>query len=563
LGLLHLAASTEAHHDVIQLLIDVVPNIDVNLRGPLGETPLQVAALKGLPLNIRTLMDCPKINAAAVDAFGATALWYASVNGHLEVVEELLRGARGGKDVGFALKTNSSSAMPNSSALDMARTLAVRELLDEYVQTLELQRGSHPIQVMEAASGYWTPPKSASFSRSPSTSSELSGPPVAAAWASSVGGYKIGSDEDDDDEDDTRHHRADRPSEREITVECDFQVFHMCLSFPYETIEELMDELAVQLRVPAVTTVQYQNPRTGQFEDLESVALLNSQTLITTLRVPSSSTQWWSWEVAPLSESTWVTRQEEHRRSYHTMLVKEGPSIRDAAAFEKLSLLLEGSSIELEHVKRAVAVSNLELLAEFEAFREQLWAGRKAHAPKSGDGWQQKKDAPVRQRYLDQLSKFAERFPWNTGGDQPTAIPMFFPTLESRLHQICQGGFAETEVNFTGPYGRGRYLTSTLRPEDTSLRVAKLCHPGCNLQEGEVLLVVLVSPGKAFPVTEHPLGSGSLKGKPCVQGFTSHYSLANRLDAIPITGGFNPQRDEDHLVIFHPAQVLPLFYLTF
>ena len=129
------------------------------------------------------------------------------------------------------------------------------------------------------------------------------------------------------------------------------------------------------------------------------------------------------------------------------------------------------------------------------------------------------------------------------------------------MAHICQGGFAETEVNFSGAYGRGRYFTTTLFPEDTLIRVAKMSHPGCNLQDDEVLLVAFASPGKVFPVSEHPLGSGSLKGKPCMQGYNSHYTLSNRMDAIPINGSFNTQRDEDNLVIFNPVQVLPAFIL--
>lgn len=530
--LLHVACATDGHQDIAQLLLELLPNLDPNSPGQLGETALHVACLKGLPLAVRTLLEHSNVNVAALDTFGATPLWYASVNGHQPVVEELLREGRGGRDLGFALPTNTSSAMPNLTALEAARTVQVKDLLEEFAEFLVAKKSVLPLANIshELESGYWTPPKSSSTLSRASSAENLS-------------------------------ENGDGPRERrDLVVEFDYRVYNMSLTFPFPSIASLQDELAIQMGLPAVNSVQYLNPRLGVFQDLEHIHLLNTQTLISTLKVNAPTLRWWSWEVQ--EDSAWVSREEEHKRLYYSLVLKDGNTVKDEPGLEKLRTVLEGSNISLNQIKKAVAVHNPGLLAEFEAFREGLWSTKKGNFThsKPTDSWFQKRDAPARQRYIDHLDKYAEQYGWNTG-DQPSVLPVFFPTLESRVHQICQGGFAETEIHFGGQFGRGRYFTTTLFSEDALIRVAKMSHPGCNLQDDEVILLCFASPGKVFPVTEHPLGSGSLKGKPCIQGYNAHYTLSNRMDSIPITGPFNPQRDEDNLVLFSAVQVIPAFVL--
>ena len=76
-----------------------------------------------------------------------------------------------------------------------------------------------------------------------------------------------------------------------------------------------------------------------------------------------------------------------------------------------------------------------------------------------------------------------------------------------------------------------------------------------------------MNPGNTLPVTEHPLDNKtSLKGKPFVPGYQSHYTVVpkkNTSEAFPLTGNevIDPTRHADELVVFQDAQALPLFII--
>jgi len=124
-----------------------------------------------------------------------------------------------------------------------------------------------------------------------------------------------------------------------------------------------------------------------------------------------------------------------------------------------------------------------------------------------------------------------------------------------------------------GFYGQGIYFTrdmdyAALYSNDTP----------------KVFVLAAVNPGNVFPTTEHPfsgsdqktplgaLGFGSrsapksLKGKPGVPGYQSHYTVVpkkNIDDAFPLTGNrpVEPAKHADELVVFQEAQALPLFII--
>lgn len=71
---------------VAALLLDN-PQVDVNFVSPNGETPLMMAALRGETAAARRLIE----RGAEVNRAGWTPLHYAATNGHLDVVNLLLK----------------------------------------------------------------------------------------------------------------------------------------------------------------------------------------------------------------------------------------------------------------------------------------------------------------------------------------------------------------------------------------------------------------------------------------------------------------------------------------
>jgi len=101
-------------------------------------------------------------------------------------------------------------------------------------------------------------------------------------------------------------------------------------------------------------------------------------------------------------------------------------------------------------------------------------------------------------------------------------VPMLHATSESAVWQICQQGLAivvKENIKDEGFFGRGLYLTS-------SLDYASSYPEG---QTSNIFLVCCTLPVHTFPVTEHPHGSSSLKGKHRRDGYFSHYTVGKLL----------------------------------
>lgn len=81
---------------------------------------------------------------------------------------------------------------------------------------------------------------------------------------------------------------------------------------------------------------------------------------------------------------------------------------------------------------------------------------------------------------------------------------------------------------------------------------------------GAPMLLSWVVMGKVYPVTESCLLpiKDNLHGKPCVEGFDSHYALVHKATKQPISK-LTDAPDADEIVIFDPAQALPRYLVYF
>ena len=85
-------AAEGGHEAVVRLLLGAV-NVNINMRGDLGMTPLFIAAMNGHEAVLRLLLATGDVDINAKSKFGATPLYIAAQNGH-EAVVRLLNDRR-------------------------------------------------------------------------------------------------------------------------------------------------------------------------------------------------------------------------------------------------------------------------------------------------------------------------------------------------------------------------------------------------------------------------------------------------------------------------------------
>ena len=153
-------------------------------------------------------------------------------------------------------------------------------------------------------------------------------------------------------------------------------------------------------------------------------------------------------------------------------------------------------------------------------------------------------------------------------GSLPFVVPGFTGITEQLGRQVAEQGFAGMVPAEGGYFGKGLYFSSVL-PHATALS------PGGDVK---VCLLSLVIPGNPYPITEPPFveagqpNPAGLAGKPCRQGYQSHYTLVDtdpRTNPFPTKLSGDPADHvrrklvADELVVFDAAQALPLFLFSF
>lgn len=121
----------------IALLLLKHPNINVNLRGSIGKTPLCQAAYTGNVALVSGLLKIEHLDINAADPNGRTALHFACLNGNLEMVQLLLKHPK--------IKTNIKDIYHQS-----ARNLAQRVGHAEIVRLLVTHDVAPYIKVKQA-----------------------------------------------------------------------------------------------------------------------------------------------------------------------------------------------------------------------------------------------------------------------------------------------------------------------------------------------------------------------------------------------------------------------------
>jgi len=149
----------------------------------------------------------------------------------------------------------------------------------------------------------------------------------------------------------------------------------------------------------------------------------------------------------------------------------------------------------------------------------------------------------VEKGYFDKVT----RYHWNQNEEVPI-IPALHGTDGKIAWKICSSGFATLAVLDAGWYGSGIYFTSD----------ARYALPYYGTKPRPTILVVFLTPGNPFPVSEGTSSPKSLCGKPIPAGYQSCYVHTNK------RGGCCESvcaEYYDEIVIAQEIQVIPVFLL--
>jgi len=194
-------------------------------------------------------------------------------------------------------------------------------------------------------------------------------------------------------------------------------------------------------------------------------------------------------------------------------------------------------------VVEAFDVENETMSAGFESYRTILDRKHRA-SPREfrRTDFTENEDAILREKYLNLLKKKIATFPSYSENGKTAILPMIHGTTEAIAWKIATGNFGTVASLDAGYYGKGIYFT-------TQADYAEY------YSHEKVLVIALVNPGNAYPVTEDPRKKQNYLGKPCRTGYQSHYTVLD--DFYPSTSVEDNSRDE--MVVFEVAQAFPKF----
>jgi len=216
---------------------------------------------------------------------------------------------------------------------------------------------------------------------------------------------------------------------------------------------------------------------------------------------------------------------------------------QDPTLCEKLALLIRLLGEEMEVVESAFWINNPPLATQFELFRDCTSARHQLNpAEFNATTWRGANDAHVLEACYENLqARLAQA---SDLLQLEGVLPVAQGTKENSARRIAKNGFGTVAKLDPGWYGQGIYFSTRMRYAKPFAREAL---------DGNLTFVVgLAIPGNSFPVTVK-----SLRGQSCRKGYQSHYVVVgptgNPLQTPPTA------TSDDELVVFEPAQVLPLF----
>lgn len=238
------------------------------------------------------------------------------------------------------------------------------------------------------------------------------------------------------------------------------------------------------------------------------------------------------------------------------LILKEGLE-KDPVLCGKLGQLFSLFGGRMELVRKAYWINNPLLAGQFEMFLDGTAAKHRLNpsAFNSQDWRTSGVDIDLKTMYrakLEEQLDAGHRILHASG-----ILPVIQGTRENAAHRIAQNGFGTLSSLDPGWYGQGIYFTRKLQYARVYSKPTR--------EKTLVFVISLAAPGNSLPVTASPnSGAHSFKGKPLQHGYQSHFTFVNKqgegqfgypLRTAPTRLSF------DELVVFEPAQVLPVFVI--
>jgi len=133
--------------------------------------------------------------------------------------------------------------------------------------------------------------------------------------------------------------------------------------------------------------------------------------------------------------------------------------------------------------------------------------------------WKNSDPQTFREQTINIFKERAARFSWNANCEIEDGyiLPMVHGTTQGVAWKIAAAGFASLSTLDEGFYGKGIYFSSS----------AMYTLPYFSTED-PAILICLASPGNPYPVIEHQKAHNSIKGKPIMIGYQSHYVVTRK-----------------------------------
>jgi len=224
---------------------------------------------------------------------------------------------------------------------------------------------------------------------------------------------------------------------------------------------------------------------------------------------------------------------------------------KQGVLWEKLQSLITFLGANVDSIKAAYWINNPLLADQFEAFLACTTSKRQLNPFLfDSQGWKSSaSDLELKEAYMEKLTASLARATRLMGREGVT--PVIQGTREDAAHRIAKNGFGILATRDPGWYGQGIYFTTKFAYAVKYSSFAK--------ERGNAFVIGVAIPGNPYPVTtnkDHP--TQSFLARSCQRGYQSHYTVIDpNEDCYPLLS--RPNEDSlDELVMFEPAQVLPL-----
>ena len=235
---------------------------------------------------------------------------------------------------------------------------------------------------------------------------------------------------------------------------------------------------------------------------------------------------------------------------------------KDEALCAKLDTVLSMLGGSMNLIRRAYWINNPLLANQFEIFLDCNKAKHQLNPTEfRAREWESSPvDLELKKQFLAKLEQ--QLISGSKVLETSGIIPVIQGTRENAAHRIAKNGFGILATEDAGFFGQGIYFTSKL---NYARKYSKPANDG-----SLVLVISLVAPGNVLPISADPQvdklpNPQGYLGKPRQRGYQSHYTVVY----LPGEGGIYgyplrtapTEASADELVVFEPAQALPVFLI--